>query len=201
MLPLFPLPNVVLFPKAYLPLHIFEHRYRAMVRDVLRGDKTIGMVVLRAGWQSAPASAPPIYATGCAGEIVQHRALPDGRFNIVLRGTTRFQVRSEQLVQPYREADVTWLDEPDPAARRDELRGLRRRLDALLLPAVARGDARVPASLADDELINAVCQALDIDIVEKLALLEAADVVDRAAMLVERLERLVLEHGGGGAAH
>lgn len=199
MLPLFPLPNVVLFPGAYLPLHIFEYRYRAMVRDVLAGGRMIGMVVLRDGWQSAPPPAPPIYATGCAGEIVQHQELPDGRFNIVLRGRRRFRIREEQLTRPYREAGVEWLDEAIDASRATALRSLRRRLDALLLPAIARGDARVPASLSDEDLVNAVCQALDIDIVEKQALLEAADVVRRAERLVDRLELLVLDLGGGQA--
>ena len=197
MVPLFPLPNVVLFPKAYLPLHIFEHRYRAMVREALdRPTPTIGMVVLRAGWQSA-SGPPPIYATGCACAIVQHRALPDGRYNIVLRGTRRFRVRTERSVRPYREADVEWLDEDTSADDAATLHRLRARLDALLLPAVTRGEARVPPHMADDELVNAVCQALDVDIVEKLALLECGSVVDRASRLIDRLERLVLEHGDG----
>ena len=201
MLPLFPLSNVVLFPGAYLPLHIFEPRYRAMVRDVLAGDGMIGMVVPRAG-PSSSTEVPAVYATGCAGTIVHHEALADGRYTIVLRGTRKFSIRHERQTQPYREAEVEWLDEPLTGATRAELRTLRRRLDALLMPAVARGEAQVPASMADDEFVNAVSQALDIAIIEKLALLEKPDAVTRGVALVERLERLLLEHGpSDGAAH
>ena len=201
MLPLFPLADVVLFPGAYLPLHIFEPRYRTMVGDALAGDRMIGMVVPRPG-QSAAAEVPVVYATGCAGSIVHHEVMPDGRYNILLRGTRKFSIRHERLTRPYREADVEWLNEPYPASRQAELRMLRRRLDALLLPAVARGDAQVPANMADDEFVNAVSQALDIDTVEKLALLEKPDAVTRGTVLVERLERLLLEQGtSDGPAH
>lgn len=200
MLSLFPLPNVVLFPKAYLPLHIFEHRYRAMVRDALDGRRTIGMVVLREGWQTAT-GLPPVYATGCAGEIVHHDALPDGRFNIVLRGTRKFRISGERLVQPYREADVEWLDEPLDVSVEAALRAVRRRLDALLLPAVARGEARMPPQLADDELVNAVSQALDIDVVEKLALLEKPDILGRAEAVIPLIERRLVQGTGGDVVH
>lgn len=200
MLPLFPLPNVVLFPKAYLPLHIFEHRYRAMVRDALDGRRTIGMVVLREGWQTAT-GPPPVYATGCAGEIVHHDALPDGRFNIVLRGTRKFRIVQERLVQPYREADVEWLDEPLDVSVEARLRTMRRRLDGLLLPAVARGETRMPPRLADDELVNAVSQALDIDVVEKLALLEKPDILARAEAVIPLIERRLIQGTGGDVVH
>lgn len=200
MLPLFPLPNVVLFPKAYLPLHIFEHRYRAMVRDALDGRRTIGMVVLREGWQTAT-GLPPVYTTGCAGEIVHYDALSDGRFNIVLRGTRKFRIAGERLVQPYREADVEWLDEPLDVTVEAGLRVMRRRLDALLLPAVARGEARMPPRLADDELVNAVSQALDVDVVEKLALLEKPDILARAEAVIPLIERRLIQGTAGDVVH
>lgn len=202
LLPLFPLPNVVLFPRAYLPLHIFEQRYRAMVQDVLDDERPIGMVLLREGWQQASMQTPPIYATGCAGVIVHHERLADGRFNIVLRGTRAFRVRSEVLARPYREADVDWLDDeevPDSAA---SLLALRRRLDALLLPAIVSGGAQLPPTLSDEELVNAICQHLDIDVVEKLALLEKRGALARGEALVARIERLLVEHERpGGPVH
>src|SRR5687768_15233316 len=94
-IPLFPLPNVVLFPDAYLPLHIFEDRYRAMTRQALGGTRLIGMIVLRETVAPEREGAPPIYATGCAGAIVHHEPLKDGRFNIVLQGIARFEVIRE----------------------------------------------------------------------------------------------------------
>ena len=86
-IPIFPLPNVVLFPSALLPLHIFEPRYRAMVADALESERLIGMVMLRPGWESHYDRTPDVYPIGCAGFITHADRLPDGRYNIMLRGT------------------------------------------------------------------------------------------------------------------
>ena len=201
-IPLFPLSNVVLFPDVYLPLHVFEERYRAMTRDVLAGPKLIGMTVLREGWQQDYGGAPPIYATGCAGTIVHHEALKDGRFNIILLGVSRFEVESEVAAgTPYRIARVRWYEESDATGDRAELTRLRRQVEALLLPAVASGEVRMPAGMSDQALINAVCQALDIPIVEKLALLERRDVHARGQALLPILERLLIKLSGSGNIH
>ena len=77
-IPLFPLPNVVLFPGVFLPLHIFEERYRALTRDALAGDRIIGMALLRPGFEGDYAGRPPIYPVGCAGVISHSDRLPDG---------------------------------------------------------------------------------------------------------------------------
>ena len=70
LLPLFPLPNVVLFPNVFLPLHVFEPRYREMVADALAGDRMIGVVLLRPGWQPAYEGRPAVYPIGCSGARV-----------------------------------------------------------------------------------------------------------------------------------
>ena len=90
-IPLFPLPGVVLLPGTLLPLHIFEDRYRAMVADALRGDRTIGMAMLKPGWEAA-SEDPAIHAVGGAGEIVESEELEDGRYNILLQARFRFRV-------------------------------------------------------------------------------------------------------------
>src|SRR5512141_2676626 len=95
LLPLFPLPNVVLFPNVFLPLHIFEPRYREMVADTLAGDRFIGMVLLQPGNEDQYDGRPPIYEVGCAGLITHAEQLADGRYNIVLRGVEKFRVRRE----------------------------------------------------------------------------------------------------------
>ena len=74
---LFPLPNVVLFPNVLLPLHIFEARYRAIVRDAVAGDGIIGMVLLRGSPDSCPDEPRPIYPVGCSGLITRTERLPD----------------------------------------------------------------------------------------------------------------------------
>ena len=86
-IPIFPLPNVVLFPNVFLPLHIFEARYRAMVADALAGDRIIGMALLQPGYQAEYEGRPAVYSVGCAGVITHSEQLPDGRSNIVLRDT------------------------------------------------------------------------------------------------------------------
>ena len=84
-IPIFPLPNVVLFPNVFLPLHIFEARYRTMVSDALAGDRIIGMVLLRPGYEADYEGRPPVFAVGCTGVITHSETLPDGCSNIVLK--------------------------------------------------------------------------------------------------------------------
>jgi len=102
---LFPLPGVVLLPGTLLPLHIFEPRYRAMVADALEGDRTIGMAMLKPGWESREEPLP-IYPIGGAGGIVDSEELPDGRYNIVLEGRFRYRILEEAEAKPYRSARV-----------------------------------------------------------------------------------------------
>src|SRR5437763_13593816 len=102
LLPLFPLPNVVLFPNVFLPLHIFEPRYREMVADAVDADRMIGMVLLRPGWDRDYEGRPPIYPIGCSGVITHVERLPDGRYNMVLRGVARFRVLADDHERSYR---------------------------------------------------------------------------------------------------
>src|SRR5438105_12477392 len=109
---LFPLPNLVLFPGAMQPLHIFEPRYRQMTAHALAGDRLIGMALPLPGWEKDDAGRPAIHPVACIGRIVAEQRLPDGRFNILLRGLRRMRV-IEEVVQTtlYRVARVEWLDE------------------------------------------------------------------------------------------
>src|SRR4029450_1421295 len=95
LLPLFPLPNVVLFPNVFLPLHLFEPRYRQMVSDALAGDRMIGMVLLQPGYEKDYDRAPSVYDVGCAGLITHVERLNDGRFNLVLRWLARCRLVGE----------------------------------------------------------------------------------------------------------
>src|SRR5688572_21127051 len=93
---LFPLPNVVLFPRAILPLHIFEERYKAMTADVLKGDRRIAMALLKPGWEKSYYSRAAIDPVVCVGQILQHEKLPDGTYNFLLQGITRARVIEEE---------------------------------------------------------------------------------------------------------
>ena len=102
--PLFPLPNLVLFPQALLPLHIFESRYRKMTADALDGERLIAMSLLRPGWDLLPSTrTPPIHNIVGLGKIIAHEKLDDGRYYLVLRGLARAKLLGEQQSGlPYR---------------------------------------------------------------------------------------------------
>src|SRR3954451_20726245 len=106
LLPLFPLPNVVLFPNVFLPLHIFEPRYREMVADALASDRMIGMVLLKPGWEHEYEGHPPVYPIGSNGVTTHVERLDDGCYNIVLRGVERFCILAEDHERAYRRATI-----------------------------------------------------------------------------------------------
>ena len=203
-IPLFPLPNVVLFPNVFLPLHIFEQRYRDMVKDALAEDRIIGMVLLRPGWEDNYEGRPAIYPVGCAGVITHAERLPDGRFNIVLQGLEKFRVLDEDDSRSYRLGQIQNI--PEAATNgddREEMRMARRRLEALLVPQEkGRGgaDTRVPPSMNDEDLVNALAQYLELEPVEKQALLEREGLLARCRSLIELLEMkvMVARHKWGG---
>jgi Lon protease-like protein len=193
-LPLFPLPNVVLFPNVCLPLHVFEPRYREMVSDALDGDRIIGMVLLRPGWESDYEGRPEIYQVGCAGLITHADRTVDGRYNVVLRGFEKFRIRREDHERSYRRAEVDTILEPMHEADRGVMRAERRRLETLLVPQPeGRGvDPKMPPSMPDEELVNALAQYLDLEVVEKQALLERDGLVNRCRSLIDLLEMKVI---------
>jgi Lon protease-like protein len=202
LLPLFPLPNVVLFPNVFLPLHIFEPRYREMVGDALRGDRLIGMVLLKPGWEHDYEGRPPVYPIGCSGLMTHVEQLADGRYNIVLRGVERFRIVQEDHSRLYRCALVEIVaEEPQKPDDRTIIRHQRAKLEAMLAPAFERGlgvaqpassrssaDPRIPAAMPDVDLVNALAQYLDLEPLEKQALLEQRGLRARAESLVELLE-------------
>ena len=191
-LPIFPLPNVVLFPGVFLPLHIFEGRYRAMVADALEGDRMIGMVLLRPGWESEYDGRPAVYATGCAGLITHVEQLPDGRYNLVLKGLSRFRVSGEESGRPYRLARITSLPEAFEVGDREVLRDGRQQLELMVAQEFERTEQRLPANLSDEELVNALSQYLELEPIERQALLECAGPVPRCGLLTEMLHMKAL---------
>lgn len=196
-IPLFPLPNVVLFPGMPLPLHIFEPRYRKMVGDVLNGHRSIGMMLLRAGWEPEYQGRPAVYEIGCAGLLERCDPLADGRFNILLRGVSRFRIVAERAGEPYRLATVAPIEDEtgDPealhAARAELVRAIGRATDGpavlVMQPAVSHAD-----------FVNALCQCLTLEPVERQSLLDCDSILARCRRLVEILDWKALEQTLGG---
>jgi Lon protease-like protein len=201
LLPIFPLPNVVLFPNVFLPLHIFEARYREMIADALASDRMIGMVLLRPGWERDYEGRPPVYPIGCSGVITHVERLPDGRYNIVLRGLERFRIAAEDETKPYRRAAIEPLVERRlETDDRQIVKNARARLEALLTATLRRAhgapeaapDLRTATAMCDEDLVNALAQYLDLEPLERQALLEQDSLRTRAESLVELLEMKLL---------
>jgi len=197
-LAIFPLSNVVLFPGVQTPLLLFEPRYRQMAADVLAGDRRIGMVTVPPEHSGAMPGNPPVYPIGCAGTISQDQLLPDGRYNIVLTGESRFRIVSELEASParlYRVAEVAWLADPLPAEAAQQVAELRRRIEAQVRSLVRRRDPKRATGLVDGILtgadaatfVNTLANALAFSPPEKQGLLEAENIPQR----FERLEGLL----------
>lgn len=188
-IPLFPLPEVVLFPGVNRPLLIYEPRYREMVADALKGDKIIGMVRLRPGFEKDYEGRPPIYAVGCAGIIDDYQALPDGRYAILLRGLTTFRIVSEDQRRPYRLARI----EPIAEILKDEdlgpLSTVREQISRQLFTVLPLGSEPPDPGLDDAVFVNVVARDLRISEEKRQELLERNSVLARARALSDLLAR------------
>ena len=201
--PVFPLAGALLFPRGQLPLHIFEPRYRAMVRDALASDRLIAMIQPKEPGAKAGASAgepAALFEIGCIGRIGACDELDDGRFNIVLEGLSRFRIAREAEVDtPYRQVDADrgGFDEEEDAAlgivqRAEVEREARRYADALGYMVEWESVSR----LDDEMLVNGIAQIAPLDVGSKQALLEAADLAMRADLLVQFMQFQRMAPGG-----
>jgi Lon protease-like protein len=195
--PLFPLPDVVLFPDVSLPLRIYEPRYRAMIADALKGDRIIGMVLLRPGYEADYDGRPPIYPVGCAGVITQVEQLANGEYTLVLRGLQKFTVTSEDPGGAYRVAHITARPEASlNQLQADGIRAERRRVQELLAPVADRlGIKPPPEALSDAGLVIGLAQIMDLSPPEWQDLLELDGVLARLRSLADRLETLTIPGG------
>ncbi|HWB53180.1 MAG TPA: LON peptidase substrate-binding domain-containing protein, partial [Tepidisphaeraceae bacterium] len=130
---LFPLPNVVLFPQAILPLHIFEERYKEMVSEALSDDGQIATALLKRGWVHEYYGKPAIESVVCVGQVVNYERLPGGQFNLLLQGSYRGIIESEISGKRYRRAHIRRLSETKVAEI--DLSSERWRLQELFLQA------------------------------------------------------------------
>ena len=192
LLPLFPLPDVVLFPATHLPLHIFEPRYRQMVADAEGTDGLVGMATMKDG--AAGDSGPPLHPIGCAGRIVESQLLPDGRSNIVLEGLYRFRIHRECPGRIYRIGEV----EPLPAPPLDQAGHLRDLLRERLLTdfdqlghSLGRPlDFELDAEDSDEALVNQALIRLTLELDDRYKLLGMETLDERYNWLLEHLSNM-----------
>jgi uncharacterized protein len=192
-IPLFPLPTIVLFPKMYLPLHIFEPRYRQMVIDAHTTGNCIGMALFKEGWEENYYGNPTIYALGCVGRVVSRQNLPDGRSNIVLQGICRYKILEEDCDRtPYRQARIMPVPEEisDPLTREVRADLLTTLHESLVYDDSDQALLRngLEPELSDEVLVNTLSASLDLTPLEKQLLLEADTVRQRARRLSDLLQ-------------
>jgi len=193
LLPLFPL-EAVLFPGALMPLHIFEPRYRLLIRRCIERQRPFGIVLIRNGSEVGAGAEP--YGVGTEAKIVAESPLPDGRSYIVTRGERRFAVESLIAdVEPYLIGQVRYLDETDGDRALDRASVAREALGAYLLAVVAvTDDARGERALADDlrdaapgDLAYRIAGSLAVDAPQQQTLLE----LETAAARLEAETRIL----------
>jgi Lon protease-like protein len=205
VVPIFPLPEVVLFPGAGLPLHVFEPRYLAMVADACQGEGLLALTTLLPGWEDDAGGAPRFHPLATVGRIGQIERLDDGRLNLVLAGLERARLEEEYTNLPYRKARARV--EPDVAVDEDdpEIVETRGRLLAVYgyLQQLMSGSTRVhlmpTEGVTFETTVHTLCQALDLPVRDKLMALEAAGPMARLPFaqqaLIEGLERALPSHG------
>ena len=182
---IFPLPGAILFPGLQLPLHIFEPRYRALVKDALARDRRIGMIQPQRGEEGAP-----LYQVGCLGKIEEVEALDDGRFNLILTGEARFKViRELDAATPFRQVEAELLDNEDyPALSPIERASFEREARRFAEAQGYRVDWEAVTRLDDESLIDGTSQIVPFDIASKQALLEAPSLSVRCELLVQLMQ-------------
>lgn len=198
-IPVFPLPNVVLFPKTYLPLHIFEPRYRVMISDAAMSGQCVGMALLKEGWEVDYYGHPPVFSRGCVGRLANVQPLADGRSNILLQGLERFEIEREWYDKAYREATIS-LVVRDREASLDP--AVRRRLFAVL-ESYLRSRDDMPTwqeifreEASDEIVINALSTYLECTPLEKQFLLEAESLQQQARRLNDLIEFMIHDRPG-----
>ena len=193
-LPIFPLPNVVLFPWTLLPLHIFEPRYTQMVGDVLEGSREIGMVLLQPGWESGYQGNPEVFETGSAGKITEYKSLEEGRYDILLSGSQRFRILDFVQETPYRTARVQWLKEvlPSGPEASDIVTELTLNFNHLNQESVSpEMNLDLLEKLDFSTLVNSICSSLSLSVYDKQQLLEMDNLKNRAKAILAVLKQQV----------
>jgi len=196
VVPIFPLPDVTLFPRTLLPLHIFEARYRAMVGDALARDRRICMVRLRPGYEASYAGKPDVFAVGGLGEIVRCERLATGRYDLVLRGEARVRIVREhpsdtlyRMIVGARVEDIAPAADPTPIIERIRT-ACRTMLDILGRPPdfldTVFADGQEPGVVAD-RIAAGVVPGADV----RQELLEIPEIDMRLNRLALALDALV----------
>lgn len=197
--PVFPLPHFVMFPRVQVPLHVFELRYRALVRDALAGERMIAMAVLRPGWERDYHFSPEFHPLGCLARFDDVEWLPNDCYNLQLRGLARVRFGRVAREYPYRSMRVEVLpqepfsaDDPLVMSEQHALLELCRHAMPAPPPSGPAGASPSPPvweGMDYEGLVNAVCMACALEAEEKLELLAMDSVIERGRRVREMAAR------------
>lgn len=200
--PLFPLPNVVLFPRTPVPLYIFEEKYKTMIKEALGGTKELVIALLKAGSESSYVSVSAVHEVACLGRIESYEELEDGKYNIVVVGIHRVRIVREVQHSPYQMVEVDAIEEPEYGeltetlmVHHNHLGGLFAKFTELATGANQHALELMP-QLDFESLVNMVAMTLNLPIDQKQELLEIDDPSQRCDVLIpilqQQLETLAL---------
>jgi len=189
VVPLFPLPNVLLYPGAVLPLHVFEPRYVELVEDMnAAGLDRIALALLQPGWKDRYFDQPPFYEIGGLGRLISTQPAQDGRYNILLEGLGRARLTEAPSARKYRCVSAQQLDESEAPTDGGKLR--QQLLDAL--SSWSEDQVELDPSRGVSYLSDVLLLTLGVPIEEKQRIFEQLDPVARA--------HAVLDHFGAAEA-
>jgi uncharacterized protein len=192
--PVFPLPGTVLFPHTTLPLHVFELRYRTMVREALSGPRLIALAVLKPGWEQDYHGSPEFHSVGCLARFDEVEWLPNDCYDLKITGTTRVRFLRIAKEFPYRTAIVEALPQA-PYSEDDPLVELERHAAAetleklLVAMGASPSQTRVDPTMRYETLVNTLCMGSDLPAEDRLELLDLDDVLERGRRIRELTER------------
>ena len=202
IVPLFPLPNVVLFPKTPIPLYIFEERYRTMIREALAGNRELVIALLRAGGESNYADLSLVNEIACLGKIETYEELEDGKYNIVVVGVQRVRIMREVKHSPYLMVEAEIIEEASYDEHSAGIMQRHNQLSALfakfaeLATGVEQPNLEFMPQLDFESLVNMVAMTLNLEIERKQELLEINAAPLRCDELIpilrQQIETLVL---------
>jgi hypothetical protein len=199
--PVFPLPGLVLFPGVDLPLHVWELRYRTLMRDALAGERVIALALLLPGWERDYHASPEFHSLACLAHIEEAAWLPDDCYHVHLKGLARVKLGRTVKEFPYRAVRAQVLTQ-EPFSEDDTLVQLERRAlietgerCARAAEAAGAQPMLVDEHLAFEPLVNNLCMGLTVDPEERLALLAMDSVLERGRRVRELMEAHVLHAG------
>jgi Lon protease-like protein len=187
-IPLFPLPNLVLFPHIVVPLHIFEERYKSMINACIESGEVFGLVLLRTGADEE--SEETIYRVGVTARIVEVERLDEGRMNILCEGEQRFRIYRFSQQTPFWKGAVDLIEDDERNATEalyEQVAELYRSVVDVSAKLSGSQEAELVLPDSSTDLSYMVSYVLDIEPEDKQKLLEMDSTAERLRMLLAHL--------------